>query len=216
MKRTNLSFVVVGSICGSFLVNAAMLACGNVKSYPDAGQAQADAMAGGATVPPGMIVAFGGSVPPEGWLLCDGHPVSRNSYSALFGAIGDAWGKGDSVTTFNLPDLRGRFLRGTDSGAGRDPDVGGRVAINPGGNTGDNVGSVQGDSFQGHAHAINSMRVASIDNSFGAERIGQSTQNSTPFRMVSDAIIADATHGNPRISIETRPQNANVNYIIKI
>src|SRR5256885_1023587 len=78
-------------------------------------------------------------------------------------AVGAAWGKGDSVTTSTPPDLRGRSLRGTDSGAGRDPDSASRVAINPGGNAGDMVGSVQGDSHQGHAHAINEVRSAKID-----------------------------------------------------
>ena len=217
MNRTNVSFVVVGSICGSFLVNAAMLACGNVKNFPDAGgQAEADAMTGTAVAAPGMIVAFGGTVAPEGWVLCDGHSVSRTSYSALFGAIGDSWGKGDGVTTFNLPDLRGRFLRGTDSGAGRDPDAATRVAINAGGNTGDNVGSVQGDSFQGHTHATDELFLVGNTDGNGVARIAKSDQQVTAFRITSSVLLADGAHGAPRASNETRPQNANVNYIIKI
>ena len=71
--------------------------------------------------PPGTIVAFGGSTIPTGWLLCDGSPVSRATYAALFQAIGTAHGLGDTTTTFNLPDYRGTFLRGQDRGRGKDP-----------------------------------------------------------------------------------------------
>lgn len=57
----------------------------------------------------GGIVMFGGSVPPSGWLLCDGAEVSRISYAALFLVVGETFGAGDSVTTFNVPDFIGRF-----------------------------------------------------------------------------------------------------------
>src|SRR4029077_600550 len=55
-----------------------------------------------------MIAIFGGPTPPSPWLICDGSPVSRTTYAALFTVIGTYWGPGDNVTTFNLPDLRGR------------------------------------------------------------------------------------------------------------
>lgn len=71
---------------------------------------------GGATgnnnVPPGTISAFGGDIAPDGWLPCDGLKISRSTYSALFAAIGTIWGVGDGASTFNLPDLRDRFLIG--------------------------------------------------------------------------------------------------------
>ena len=73
MHRKNVSFLVAGSICGSFLVNAAMMACGKVGALPDAGgeadAASVDAVAGPAVLPPGMIVAYGGTQAPDGWLL---------------------------------------------------------------------------------------------------------------------------------------------------
>ena len=47
-----------------------------------------------------------------GWLLCDGAAVSRSTYAALFAAIGTTYGVGDGSTTFNLPELRQKFLRG--------------------------------------------------------------------------------------------------------
>ena len=63
----------------------------------------------------GDIKAFAGSVLPSGWLLCDGSAVSRTTYSDLFAVIGDTYGIGDGSTTFNLPDLRGRFPIGSDT-----------------------------------------------------------------------------------------------------
>ena len=46
----------------------------------------------------------------EGWLVCNGQAVSRATYEALYDLIGDTFGNGDGVTTFNLPDARGRVL----------------------------------------------------------------------------------------------------------
>lgn len=64
------------------------------------------------TLAPGTIKAFAGGTIPEGYLLCDGSAVSRSTYSDLFLAISTNYGLGDGVNTFNLPDLRGQFLRG--------------------------------------------------------------------------------------------------------
>jgi microcystin-dependent protein len=63
----------------------------------------------------GSIVAFGGNVAPSGWLLCDGSAVSRTAFPDLFTTIGTRWGIGDGATTFNVPDLRGRFSGGSDA-----------------------------------------------------------------------------------------------------
>jgi len=105
-------------------------------------------------VPTGSILPSSESAAPSGWLLCDGSAISRTIYPNLFAAIGTTWGNGDGSTTFHLPDLRGRFLRGRDGGVGRDPDRATRTASNPGGNTGDNVGSVQGHGYKTHNHGV--------------------------------------------------------------
>ncbi|WP_039758593.1 phage tail protein [Bartonella queenslandensis] len=65
-------------------------------------------------VPIGFVGAFAMQALPSGWLLCDGGAYSRSVYSDLFAAIGTMWGSGDGSTTFNVPDLRGMFLRGFD------------------------------------------------------------------------------------------------------
>ncbi len=96
-------------------------------------------------LPPGMIVPFAGDAAhvPAGWMLCDGSAISRTTHNNLFATISINYGYGDNSTTFNLPDLRGTFLRGVDGGSGNDPDAGSRTASNLGGNIGDNVGSKQ-------------------------------------------------------------------------
>lgn len=60
----------------------------------------------------GLIMYFGGSNPPSGWLTCDGSAVSRTTYANLFSVIGTNFGEGDGVNTFNLPDLINRFPQG--------------------------------------------------------------------------------------------------------
>lgn len=96
-------------------------------------------------IPVGTVVAFAGSADsvPEGWMLCDGAAVDRIAYEDLFSVIDTLHGHGDGATTFNLPDYRGRFLRGVDGAAGRDPNSGSRSAMSAGGNMGNAVGTVQ-------------------------------------------------------------------------
>jgi microcystin-dependent protein len=76
-----------------------------------------------------------------GWLLCDGSSYSTDGYLDLFAAIGTANGGGTG--SFNVPDLRGRFLRGTLDAGSVDPDADLRVAAAPGGITGNSTGSLQ-------------------------------------------------------------------------
>jgi microcystin-dependent protein len=68
----------------------------------------------------GAVVFFPRSTPPTGWLKANGAAVSRTTYSTLFAAIGTSCGVGDGTTTFNVPDLRGEFVRGLDDGRGVD------------------------------------------------------------------------------------------------
>jgi microcystin-dependent protein len=72
----------------------------------------------GNTGPTGTIVDYAGSTAPTGWLLCDGSAVSRISFAALYAVVGTNFGTGDGSTTFNVPDLRGRFSLGAGAGTG--------------------------------------------------------------------------------------------------
>jgi hypothetical protein len=69
------------------------------------------------TVPVGVIFPWcsDNAVAPVGWLFCNGQAVSRSAYSALFAVIGILYGEGNTTTTFNLPDLRGRVMAGIDT-----------------------------------------------------------------------------------------------------
>lgn len=71
-------------------------------------------------VPAGSVIAYAAIAAPDGWLKANGAAVSRETYADLFAAIGTTFGVGDGTTTFNVPDLRGSFLRGWDDGRGVD------------------------------------------------------------------------------------------------
>ncbi|MSQ73336.1 MAG: tail fiber protein [Betaproteobacteria bacterium] len=146
-------------------------------------------------VPPGTVVAFGAHVAPEGWLLCDGANRSREDYAALFAVIATTFGSGDGLATFNVPDFRGRFLRGADLGAGRDLD---RINRNEG------LGTAQRDNFKQHVHTPAGggrfvVEGAGLDKAW----VGTARGFTTPLQ----TSIAGGT--------ETRPMNVAVNWIIK-
>jgi microcystin-dependent protein len=65
--------------------------------------------------PTGIILPFAGTAAPSGFLLCDGAAVSRAGFADLFAVCGTAFGIGDGSSTFNVPDLRGRFPLGTST-----------------------------------------------------------------------------------------------------
>jgi hypothetical protein len=54
----------------------------------------------------GTVLIYAGDKVPDGFLLCDGREVPRGKYPSLYNAIGEKYGEGDGVTTFNLPDMR--------------------------------------------------------------------------------------------------------------
>lgn len=153
------------------------------------------------SVPVGTVHAWTGayaSIPP-GYLLCDGAAVSRTAYDRLFAKIGITAGQGDGSTTFNVPDHRGFFLRGTDPTPVRDP--GPRTAMGTGGNTGTLVNTVEAQDIVAHAHTIATI------NGYG----GSGTTNVAGAGAPNIAPIS----GNAAGGSETRPMNAAVTYIIK-
>lgn len=150
--------------------------------------------------PPGIILPYTGVVAPAGWFVCDGSAVSRTIYADLFAVMSTSHGTGDGTTTFNLPDLRGRFIRGRDNGAARDPDATTRTASGTGGATGDNVGSLQEDDFDSHTHDIVIGNLGYLQSPAFAWAF------SSPFSLN----ITGAT------GAETRPKNVAETYIIKI
>lgn len=174
----------------------------------------------------GEVRKFPFATVPSGWLECNGAAVGRLTYAKLFAALGIIHGQGDGSTTFNLPDYRGRFLRGWDHAGARDPDAASRTAPATGGATGDNVGSVQSSAFQTHKHwtAANESQSGvgswSTTTQMAAEGGTGLGGNTTRYQLAGTA--TDATVGltsspsSGNTSTETRPQNANVLYCIKV
>jgi microcystin-dependent protein len=159
--------------------------------------------------PAGTVISFAGASAPAGYLVCDGSTVASAAYPELYAAIGTLWG-GDA-TNFNLPDLRGQFLRGQDNGAGVDPDVAGRTKIDGTTVVGDVVGSIQVDVYGSHNH---SPAVQNIDHG-GPTYLGS---GNTAFSGSGGA--AFGTGGTPFSTAhaggtETRPKNAYVLFMIK-
>ncbi len=150
-------------------------------------------------IPVGTIMAYGGdtrndtavaTLKGQGWLPCDGRAYAAQEYPELAKVIGNSFGN------LRVPDLRGRFPRGTDHGTTRDPDAGSRRAEN-GGNGGDNVGSVQDDEFRRHQHQYTQ---------FPGARGGIAS---------GDYWTAGDAQTGPAGGNETRPKNVYVNWIIR-
>ena len=88
---------------------------------------------------PGDIVFTAKNTAPTGTIKANGAAVSRTTYAALFAAIGTTFGVGNGSSTFNVPDLRGEFIRGWDDGRGVD--------------SGRAFGSAQSSQNLAHTHA---------------------------------------------------------------
>ena len=180
-------------------------------------------------VPVGSIMPFAGTLDkiPPGWLACNGASVLISDYPQLYDVIGNAWGH--SGSHFNLPDLRGVFMRGVDHGRGQDPDRGGRSHSNNGGNTGDNVGSYQYHAFKQHNHGADCSTNGNHNHKYrtndqGSEDgDGASNWNTTDGGegTFHDFYVEHAGNHNHTITIhnsganETRPVNVYVEYIVK-
>lgn len=153
------------------------------------GQVTAAKLATGAAIPSGAVMPFAMNSVPSGWLAANGDAVNRTTYAALFAAISTVYGVGDGSTTFNLPDLRGYFVRG--SGTNTDGTVSGTF------------GAKQADAFEAHTHTF-PIR----DDSGGASNpYVEATSVST--------IIATFTTSSTG-GTETRPSNIAMLYCIKI
>jgi len=93
-------------------------------------------------VPTGSVHMMATTTAPSGYLKCNGTAISRTTYAALFAIIGTTHGAGDGSSTFNVPDLRGEFVRGWDDSRGID--------------NGRNFGTSQSDNNKQHNHTASS------------------------------------------------------------
>jgi len=104
----------------------------------------------------GFVLPFANSSVPTGYLKCNGATANRTTYANLFAAIGTLYGNGNGSTTFNLPDLRGEFIRGWDNARGVDAGRG--------------IGTFQSDLFKSHTHSQHNLFAPApgVDAGFGA------------------------------------------------
>lgn len=129
-------------------------------------------------IPSGAVAYFAMNSAPTGWLKANGAAISRTTYADLFAVIGTTFGVGDGTTTFNLPDLRGEFMRGWDDARGVD--------------SGRTFGSSQSDAFKSHNHSSKVTLAAANAAAMWAVDAGGGTQISN----------ITSTGGS-----ETRPRN---------
>lgn len=162
-------------------------------------------------VPSGTVLYFAGQTAPAGWLKANGAAVSRTAYAALFAAIGTTYGAGDTRSTFNLPDLRGEFLRGWDDGRGVDPGRG--------------FGFGQADDVRQHYHGIGYISPNNDDGAFVVRNWTTTEQQTMQFingngnsaiRTLSASSNLGTTNAIDESAGETRPRNVALLAIIKI
>lgn len=173
-----------------------------------------------AGVPSGCVSSFAMASAPTGWIVCDGSAISRTTYSVLFSAISTTWGAGNGSTTFNIPDLRGSFLRGTgshgtqqmaDTNPYAGPAVGAFEADDEGGHT--HTGPSHTHAYN-HQHSIPFGHTSNPSNS----RLGSSNHNAANFwinnfsgNTGSGGTGASGSTGGD----ESRPFNAGIQWCIK-
>jgi len=182
-------------------------------------------------VPSGSVFCMAVATVPSGYLECNGAAVSRTTYSVLFAVIGTAYGTGNGSSTFNLPDLRGEFVRGFDNGKGTD--------------NGRSIATSQSASNASHNHSISlsgttsnkslTGNVRKISETFaGAGTVsgvfskmqnqsapftpgGPDSSSTGGFSMDAShdhTFSASGTSGNQ--GSESRPRNIAMMYVIKI
>lgn len=157
------------------------------------------------------IKPFTGSTAPNNFMICNGAAISRVTFATLFATIGTTYGVGDGSTTFNLPDLRGVFLKGAGS-----QTISGIVHAGT-------LGTKENDQFQDFQIGSNGYFMAQQNAGFT-----EASSPNGPFSMFltqtgyqtnasnKATAVSDGANGTPRKGTITRPANVSVNYIIRV
>ena len=144
----------------------------------------------------GFCLPFYGETAPPGTLACDGSEISREAYKELFQVLGTKAGAGDGVSTFNLPDFRGRFIRGTGGNAA-ELGVEQEDAIR------NIVGSIEIRGSQGESHSI-----GPAEGAFSFENL---THTGLQFGLSANGTLIQeikfAASGSVPTAVENRPIN---------
>jgi hypothetical protein len=176
-------------------------------------------------VPTGTIMPYLGTVAPAGWLMCDGSNIPDGALQKML--------DNQNLESSKTPDLRGMFLRGTGNQGGDNYFIGPKLGI------------IQLDSQRKHDHGVGSLKVGTVGSSHthtmnfwtdngvkvieglngnkndgGDRRYGLDNSDGT-YVETTDSVTTH-THNltgktdESGSSLETRPVNYGVNYIIKL
>ena len=187
-------------------------------------------------VPSGSVFCMAVATVPSGYLECNGAAVSRTTYAVLFAVIGTAYGTGNGSSTFNLPDLRGEFVRGFDNGKGT--DSGRSIATSQGSqNAQHNHSATTTGSVGNHRHnyAFAQGSNGGVGNNFGGSGITSVSQSGGRLAELEQSggndgqdlrgYTAETNDTTPSLSVsttianqggnESRPRNIAMMYVIK-
>lgn len=147
--------------------------------------------------PTGAVIWVAQNSAPSGYLKANGAAISRTTYSDLYAAIGTTFGSGDGSTTFDLPDLRGEFIRGWDDSRGID--------------SGRSFGSWQDHEIDSHNHlsGSNGDETSVNWNPYGYDGTVRWDGPS------SGGAVGDAHYSSSTGGSETRPRNVALLACIK-
>lgn len=160
-----------------------------------------------AAFPVGVILPFASSTTPSGWLACNGNEVSRTTYAQLFAVIGTRYGLGNGTTTFNLPNMKRKFLVGYDPADG---------ALQVGDTGGEETHTLTVSEMPSHTHNITASGTGTPSNGHGI--IGGGNGTTGPFSyndttLATDNLsIAKAGLDQPH---ENRPPFTALGFIIR-
>jgi microcystin-dependent protein len=170
-------------------------------------------------VPTGSVHMMATTTAPSGYLKCNGAAVSRTTYADLFTIIGTTHGAGDGSTTFNVPDLRGEFVRGWDDSRGVD--------------SGRSFGSSQSGQNAQHNHTATATSTSTVNDpghlhnvaysnsDSGDGVIEESGQGFNGFEPTETATTGITVSTSTSVSVanqggnEARPRNVAMMYVIK-
>lgn len=156
--------------------------------------------------PPGEVASFAMSSCPAGWLAADGTAVSRSTYAGLYSKISTTWGSGDGSTTFNVPDLRGTFLRGTGTNGTY------ATAVGPA------VGTYAADTYLNHSHGVTDpghFHTVGLASSSNIQAAAGQTQNKVDNGNSSTNTTGLTVNTSTTGGTETKPKNYGVLFCIK-
>jgi len=207
------SFNVVSAGGGTSLQIApgysAIIYCDGTNVYNTNGYSSGTASGG---TPIGTVAMYAANATPPGWLLCDGTSYSTTGiYANLYNTIGYVWG--GSGANFNVPDLRGMFVRGTGTNAAYPTAVGGSIGSS----------GYQVDLYLNHNHTATSVDAGHTHTYTSALGGNQAAQQAGGPQLGNVSSVTGTGNANITTTVatsttggaETRPKNFALWYIIK-